>query len=104
MRFTLPATMTVTPLVFARRAGYHPHPRQPDSGELSLVAPVGGSRYPRFHLYVTLRPSGGYGCTLHFDMKEPSYAGTKAHSGESDTPLVLAEAQRLQTLADAYAS
>jgi hypothetical protein len=68
-----------------RKAGYAPHR---DSF-------VRGSRYPRFHIYSKISGNSAL-LNLHLDQKQPSYAGTHAHSGEYDGPAVEAEAERIQ--------
>jgi hypothetical protein len=38
--------------------------------------------------------------TIHLDMKQPSYAGSAAHSGEYNGPVVEDEAERIKRLVE----
>lgn len=78
-----------------RRLGYAEH-RDPHAREISYVRRLGTEFYPRFHVYIEEAESA-LTVNLHLDMKKPSYAGTSAHAGEYDGPLVEREAERLRT-------
>ena len=68
-----------------------------DNGEYNLVRKLTGENYPRFHAY--LRQAGDrLVFSLHLDQKKPSYAGSHAHSGEYDGPLLQDEADRIKAL------
>lgn len=68
-----------------------------DNGEYNLVRKLTGENYPRFHVY--LRQAGDrLVFSLHLDQKKPSYAGSHAHSGEYDGPLLQDEADRIKAL------
>ncbi len=68
--------------------------------EYNMVRKLTGDNYPRFHIYV--KPFGraqgtanNYLFNLHLDQKQPSYAGTHAHAGEYEGPVVQDEADRI---------
>jgi hypothetical protein len=68
-----------------------------ENGEYNLVRKLTGENYPRFHVY--LRQAGDrLVFSLHLDQKKPSYAGSHAHSGEYDGPLIENEADRIKAL------
>lgn len=83
------------PDVTLRRLGYVPF-TDPKSGEESYTRRLGTHFYPRFHLYVDLKPDE-LRLNLHLDQKQASYQGFRKHSGEYDGPTVEAEADRLYT-------
>jgi hypothetical protein len=80
--------------VLLRRAGYAPF-RDPRTGKESFVRRLGAGFYPRFHLYVTKDTDETAEWQLHLDQRKPSYAGSRAHAGEYDGPLVEEEKQRI---------
>jgi len=83
-------------VVVARKLGYLIIDTK-DNGEYNLVRKLTGQNYPRFHIY--LRHKGDRLIfSLHLDQKKPSYAGSHAHSGEYDGPLVEDEADRIRQL------
>ncbi|PIT90767.1 MAG: hypothetical protein COU22_00345 [Candidatus Komeilibacteria bacterium CG10_big_fil_rev_8_21_14_0_10_41_13] len=53
--------------------------------------------YPRFHLYLNENPDH-YIFNLHLDQKQVSYAGSHAHSGEYEDPVVDEEANRIKEI------
>jgi hypothetical protein len=61
-----------------RRIGYHPDRRQKPNSK-SFSKRIGGADYPKFHVYYN---EGTTYLSLHIDMKQASYGGTAAHSGE----------------------
>ena len=75
--------------LFMRRLGYHPDRRQ-KPGSLSFSKSIGNYGYPKFHVYVNdinnradRNPSStNFLLNLHIDMKQASYKGSSAHSGE----------------------
>lgn len=70
-----------------RRAGYG----QIRNG--SFVRRLGRFDYPRFHAYL----ESGH-VSLHLDQKQASYEGYKAHSGEADSEVVIAEGERIKNV------
>ena len=84
------------PALFLRDAGYT-YIEDRRSGHSSYARPIGGGRYPRFHVYIE---EGGDSITfnLHLDQKQAMYEGVTAHNGEYDGPLVEGEVQRLRAL------
>lgn len=80
--------------VMLRAAGYVPF-QDPNTGEQSFVRRLGANFYPRFHVYVTENTDDVLALTLHLDQKQPSYAGTRAHSGEYSGEHVQEEADRI---------
>jgi hypothetical protein len=86
--------------LFMRRLGYHPDKWQ-KSGRLSFSKRIGGSDYPKFHIYINKEANrsptpANFFLNLHIDMKKPSYKGSSAHSGEYDSDLVKQEATRIE--------
>ena len=80
-----------------RSFGYVPERQDFKTGELKFYRMLRGSRYPRFHIYCALTPDEKKATlNLHLDQKQPSYKGSRAHSGEYDGPLLQQEAMRLQ--------
>lgn len=79
-----------------RSVGYSPD-RTRGQEEQSFSRSLAGRKYPRFHIYVA-DGEGSWTFKLHLDQKKPSYEGTAAHSGEYEGPLVLQEAERIESL------
>lgn len=69
-----------------RRVGYGE--QRTREGQVSYVRRVSSERFPRYHAYVEDLAGGGMQVNLHVDQKEASYAGTSAHAGEYEGPLV----------------
>ncbi|MFA6098594.1 MAG: hypothetical protein WCV50_02375 [Patescibacteria group bacterium] len=80
--------------VLLNRLGYHQNVDR-QSGQASFARRLGGYLYPRFHVYINENQEQ-YEINVHFDEKKASYAGTSRHSGQYDSELVQAEAQRIQ--------
>ena len=80
-----------------RRCGYVPDGQDEKTGELRFYRSIRGGRYPRFHIYCSVSDEKAI-LNLHLDQKQPSYAGSSAHSGEYDGPLVEAETGRIKDL------
>lgn len=83
--------------VLLRRAGYAPF-RDPKTGEESFVRRLGIHFYPRFHVYVTTDTDAVLELTLHLDQKQPSYSGSRKHSGEYDGATVEEEGRRIERM------
>ncbi len=82
-----------------RSCGYAPEGQDEKTGELKWIRPLMGRRYPRFHIYSRVSPDNAKASLeLHLDQKQPSYAGSHAHSGEYDGPVVATEASRIQQI------
>lgn len=88
------------PRTLIRRLGYGEH-RDPRAAEWSYVRRLSTNFYPRFHVYIE-ETDVAVSFNLHLDMKQPSYAGTSAHAGEYDGPLVEREAERIRAGVAAY--
>lgn len=83
-------------LVLMRSCGYAPEGQDESTGELKWIRLLVGRRYPRFHIYSRVLPDNAQAILeLHLDQKQPSYEGSRAHSGEYDGPVVRREAQRI---------
>jgi len=77
-----------------RRAGYAEH-RDRRSENISYTRRLGRTGfYPRFHLYIDER-GDQVTLNLHLDQKQPTYAGSHAHSGEYEGELVEREMERI---------
>jgi len=79
-----------------RQAGYHQEVKR-RTGQVSYVHSLGGSEFPRFHIYIEELPEG-WEINLHLDQKAPSYSGSSAHGGEYDGEMVEREINRLKTI------
>ena len=62
--------------------------------EWNFVRRLSGRDYPRFHCYLKIDDQDVL-LNLHLDQKAPSYPGSARHSGEYDSPIVEAEAERI---------
>lgn len=103
MKLTIPK-LGIAPKNFLQKCGYieirNPH----KDNEISYARSLDPGRfYPRFHAYLE---EGGkeFIINLHLDAKKPSYAGTSAHSGEYDGPVVEKEAARIRIAANNFLS
>lgn len=112
MRFEAKFPKENFPLLM-RRTGYAPEGTDEKTGEwrFSRYLGYGGrSRYPRFHMYCSMRPKERTAsCNLHIDQRQPSYnakryidtsryGGVSAHSGEYEGELVEEEVRRIQDM------
>jgi len=79
----------LNPIDVIRRAGYG-QVRDQRATEISYSRRMGGSIYPRFHIYIN-----GDIINMHLDQKQASYEGSSAHSGEYDGEVVEGEADRI---------
>ena len=75
-----------------RKYGY-----APDRSTNAFSRPLRGGRFPKFHIYYTIREAI-VTLNLHLDQKQPSYQGSHAHSGEYDGALVKAEVTRIKSI------
>ncbi|MDO8474366.1 MAG: hypothetical protein Q7S62_02380 [bacterium] len=86
-------------LSIMRHCGYAPEGADESTGEQKWTRPLMGRRYPRFHIYSRISPDNTRATLeLHLDQKQPSYQGSRAHSGEYDGPVVEREAKRIQQI------
>jgi hypothetical protein len=65
------------------------------TGKDSYAKRVYGDHYPRYHCYIK-EQNGQVIFSLHVDQKQTSYAGSRAHNGEYDGPLVENEINNLK--------
>ncbi len=101
MKVTIPK-LTIAPQNLLHKCGYieirNPH----KDNEISYARSLDPGRfYPRFHAYLEERGKE-LTINLHLDAKKPSYAGTAAHSGEYDGPLIEKEASRIRISAESF--
>ncbi|MFH1171631.1 MAG: hypothetical protein V1778_03775 [bacterium] len=94
MKFSLLLPSTTTVQTALNRCGYATF-RDPNTGETSYVRRFGQYFYPRFHLYVQAVTATEAQCSLHLDMKQPTYIRGHAHSGEYDGENVENEIRRI---------
>ena len=80
----------------ARRAGYA-YKQNRYTGQDSFTRRLGRNYYPRFHVYLAHMGTNVV-IDLHLDQKKPSYAGSRAHSGEYGGELVEREMERLKEI------
>lgn len=100
MDITLTKPLPVSIPNAIRQMGYIPISDYKTQHE-SWVRTLGNSHYPRFHMYVDATPGRTANkiiFKIHLDQKQSTVEGynLKRHAGEYDTPVVLAEAQRIQ--------
>lgn len=93
MKMTFTGSFGAHPRQIFRRAGYGEHD-DPATGYTSYTLRTGRGAFPRFHAYVE-EGSSGFTVNFHLDQKQPSYAGTSAHSGEYGGAVVEEEAARI---------
>ncbi|MCH8741726.1 hypothetical protein IH779_02400 [Patescibacteria group bacterium] len=82
-------------LALARKLGYRPLSKTEE--EFTCVRFLASSEYPRFHLYIKENKDELL-FNLHLDQKKPTYAGSKAHSGEYTGAAVEREAERIKKI------
>lgn len=92
MKHFFPAPLPDHARNIMRRLGYGE--QRTRRGQISYVKRTGPERFPRYHAYVE-DIDGGMQVNLHVDQKEASYAGTSAHGGEYEGPLVEQEMARI---------
>jgi len=67
------------------------------NNEYNMVRRLAINNYPRFHIY--LKQQGlDFVFSLHLDQKEPSYQGSRTHSGEYFGPVIEAEMDRIKDI------
>ena len=97
MRFQIKNNSNENIINAMRKLGYHFTRKDEATGQLAFARILGGSGYPRFHIY--LQEGNAIDeviINLHLDQKKPIYKGTTAHSGEYQGELVEQEATRLK--------
>lgn len=92
MKTFVPGPLSDTARNLLRRAGYGEHRGR--EAQLSYVKRIHATPFPRYHAYVEDR-AGGMQLNLHLDQKEASHAGSHAHGGDYDGPLVERESARI---------
>ncbi len=94
MFFALPNPQSDNLVKLMRKIGYHPQKNN------SFSRRIGGSYYPRFHIYVRKEIKEGFWINLHLDQKRASYLGQTAHSAdyEEDNPILIQEKERILTI------
>lgn len=95
MNFTLSVVEGTNPQMTINRCGYATF-RDPNTGQTSFVRRLGNYFFPRFHLYINAIDEKGMHCSLHLDMKKPTYIRGHAHSGEYDGEQVTKEMERIR--------
>lgn len=88
--------LPLAPEMLLRQAGYNYIPGR-GGREDSFARGLSRVGYPRFHIYLKEK-NGTFEFNLHLDQKKPSYAGSRAHSGEHEGEVVEGEIKRLKTL------
>lgn len=81
---------SLNPEMMLVKAGYSEIPNG------SYVLNLRSGHYPRFHIYINNRENGELEFNLHLDQTPAVYSGVKAHRGESDSEVVVKEAERLK--------
>jgi hypothetical protein len=83
----------------SRTIGYRPMSIN-GQGEYSIVRPLTGNNYPRFHIYIKEKKTGNFIFNLHLDQKKPSYGSTHAHSAEYEGDLIDKEVERIKKIVE----
>lgn len=99
MRLSFKSARAENTQTLFRRLGYSPD-RLQNPGEPSYHRRLRTLAYPRFHVYIQVDMARELTFTIHLDMKQPSYQGSAAHSGEYGGPVVENEAERIKNLID----
>jgi len=99
MRLSFQSQRSENTQTLFRRLGYSPD-RFQNVGEPSFHRRFRNLAYPRFHIYIQVDTARELSFTIHLDMKQPSYAGSAAHSGEYNGPVVEDEAERIKRLVE----
>ena len=96
MKFTIKSKERENISTLSRKIGYQYLGQDKERKEISFIRPIGGGRYPRFHLYLKSELNvEELLFNLHLDQKKPVYEGATAHSGEYESDLVKQEAERI---------
>ncbi len=69
-------------------------------GEFSIVRLLKKSGYPRFHLY-GVQQNSTIILNLHLEQRKPPYENVDGHTGDSDSPAVKEEMERIEALLNA---
>ncbi|MEA3398175.1 MAG: hypothetical protein U9R06_00325 [Patescibacteria group bacterium] len=88
--------LLIAPEMILRQAGYN-YIIGRDGRQDSFAREFSRTGYPRFHIYLKYK-NDIVEFNLHLDQKKPSYAGSRAHSGEYNGAVVEAEINRLKKL------
>ena len=97
MRVPCKGVYNATPRQLMRKCGYGEF-LDPNTKKYSYVRRMRpGNFYPRFHVYVEQKEEY-FVVDLHLDQKKASYAGTAAHAGEYDGPVVEQELKRIYVI------
>ncbi len=78
-----------------KRIGYYFLGKKED--EINCIRPLGGNRYPRFHIYLK-EGNGILIFNLHLDQKKPIYQNAPSHSAEYSSEVVKEEAKRIKEI------
>ncbi len=84
---------------FMRSAGYRNDGIDQKTKELCFYKALSEGLYPRFHVYAVWGKGDSATLSLHLDQKAPVYAGSAAHSGDYEGPVVEKEADRIRNSA-----
>ncbi len=79
-----------------RKIGYH-FDRRSSSENPSFSRPIGGGKFPRFHIYYDPKKNL---LNLHLDQKAPRYSSANDHGAEYSGPVVEKEAERIKNIID----
>ncbi len=93
MKFILKKPVQENVYTLIRKIGYYPVSK--NKTEMNYVRSLGGSGYPRFHIYLETEDENLI-FNLHLDQKKPIYKGSAAHCGEYEGGLVEKEAERIK--------
>lgn len=88
--------LDTSPVLFLRKAGYSAVISRKDKDD-SYTRRISSGKYPCFHIYFQ-ETTEQIIFNLHLDQKQPSYPGSRAHSGEYEGELVAEEITRLKSL------
>ena len=95
MKIIIKEKLLDTPRNLIRRCGYAEISNR--EGEISYTKRLGRDHYPRLHAYIEEYVIG-FAINLHLDMKQASYEGFHAHSGEYEGPMLDKESERIKSI------
>ena len=96
MRFVLENFSEGNVVMMMRKAGYFLIGDYRENAELNFINPIGISDYPRFHIYLRVRPvSKEVVFNLHIDQKKSVFKNYPDHGAEYKGEVIKQEAERI---------
>jgi len=99
MRFILENFSGGNIIMLMRKANYFLVGEYRENQELSFVNPIGINNYPRFHIYLRVRPTTKeLVFNLHLDQKKPVFKKASDHGAEYEGEAIKKEAERISQI------